>query len=578
VGLHLGGDELMTTYPSPSDPRSAMTRADGTTVRHSFDHGSVIDRELNGKYFGMKGNGSDDTAAFQDALDAVLRPTSDHFAKTLVIPWTDSAYEFGALNWYEDERAASTPTERWITIRIEGKLRPQTTITIPPRRLHIVGGSGAPYVQFSNNRMTEIDGSDLGTDPVITFTTDGATALRLEGFQVTNFLGNGLLTPGTGGGAGNQAFIYLDRMWFQQDDNATGDYSPVKVSPAAQDNFNYHITNSGSAVTSDTGYAFELWDAGLVLVENCVITTRGLFVGGDLSNSAGRMTVRNVLAENLENAFLTIDSTNGIVEGIYLELCENADSAQSPSCLIKNTGTQTERVWAFGCGGYTRLVESGSDEIPSLYQNAGATTTGTTIGQTSNYMNVDRGGRYHFATPISFPPLTKTDDAASFTSGENTFYILTNANPTTVTNFTNEIAGQFLILLFGNGNTTIQDNADISLRGNANFTGTTGDTMVLISDGTTWYEISRATERGAYTQTYSTADKTHAAPTAATLTVSDGAGTNDNTIGAITADASVIAAVQELADEINKLVADVADVKQVVNSIIDDLQALGIVA
>lgn len=85
------------------------------------------------------------------------------------------------------------------------------------------------------------------------------------------------------------------------------------------------------------------------------------------------------------------------------------------------------------------------------------------------------------------------------------------------------------------------------------------------------------TPGSAYTQTYSTADKTHAAPTAAVLTAADGPGTNDNTIGAITADASVIAAVNELVDEINKLVADVADVKQVVNSIIDDLQALGLV-
>ena len=83
--------------------------------------------------------------------------------------------------------------------------------------------------------------------------------------------------------------------------------------------------------------------------------------------------------------------------------------------------------------------------------------------------------------------------------------------------------------------------------------------------------------RPAYTQTYATADRTHADPTAATLTVSDGEGTNDNTIGAITGDATVIAAVQELADEINKLVADVADVKQIVNSLIDDLQAIGIV-
>lgn len=80
----------------------------------------------------------------------------------------------------------------------------------------------------------------------------------------------------------------------------------------------------------------------------------------------------------------------------------------------------------------------------------------------------------------------------------------------------------------------------------------------------------------AYTQTYTTADRTHANPTAAVLTVSDGAGTNDNTIGAITGDASVIAAVQEIADEINKLVADMADIKQLVNAAIDDLQANGL--
>ena len=83
--------------------------------------------------------------------------------------------------------------------------------------------------------------------------------------------------------------------------------------------------------------------------------------------------------------------------------------------------------------------------------------------------------------------------------------------------------------------------------------------------------------RSAYTQTYATADKTHSNPTAAALTVTDGAGTNDGTIAAITADASVIAAVQELADQVNKLVADVADVKALSNSIIDDLQALGLV-
>jgi hypothetical protein len=79
----------------------------------------------------------------------------------------------------------------------------------------------------------------------------------------------------------------------------------------------------------------------------------------------------------------------------------------------------------------------------------------------------------------------------------------------------------------------------------------------------------------AYTQTYATATRTHENPTAAALSMADGAGTNDNTIGAITADASVIAAFQEIVDEVNKAVADIANVKQVLNQSIDDDQLVG---
>lgn len=97
-------------------------------------------------------------------------------------------------------------------------------------------------------------------------------------------------------------------------------------------------------------------------------------------------------------------------------------------------------------------------------------------------------------------------------------------------------------------------------------------------DGSTvgLFGVTPASRPSAYTQTYATASKTHSNPTAAALTVTDGAGTNDNTIGAITADASVIAAVQELSDEVNKLVTDLANTKQVLNSVIDDDQILGL--
>lgn len=83
--------------------------------------------------------------------------------------------------------------------------------------------------------------------------------------------------------------------------------------------------------------------------------------------------------------------------------------------------------------------------------------------------------------------------------------------------------------------------------------------------------------RSRFTQTYATATLTHAALTSAALTVADGAGTNDGTIPVITNNASTITAVQELADQINKLVVDIANVKQVLNSVIDALQDQGLV-
>lgn len=107
------------------------------------------------------------------------------------------------------------------------------------------------------------------------------------------------------------------------------------------------------------------------------------------------------------------------------------------------------------------------------------------------------------------------------------------------------------------------------------------ESLTILSAATqklAFFGVTPVVQGTAYTQTYSTGDKTIANPTAATLTVTDGAGTNDGTIGAITDNASTIAAVQELANQINKLVADNLDLRQAITSIIDDLQAFGLVA
>lgn len=84
----------------------------------------------------------------------------------------------------------------------------------------------------------------------------------------------------------------------------------------------------------------------------------------------------------------------------------------------------------------------------------------------------------------------------------------------------------------------------------------------------------------AITQTYSTATSTHAAPTAVALTNSTG-GTGDGTLSAVgdTMGSNQATAINnnltELATQGNALVVDVANVKQLLNRVVDVLQTAG---
>ena len=96
----------------------------------------------------------------------------------------------------------------------------------------------------------------------------------------------------------------------------------------------------------------------------------------------------------------------------------------------------------------------------------------------------------------------------------------------------------------------------------------TGDTLGF-------FGATPVDQPSAYTQTYSTGNKTVANPTAATLTDNSG-GSASQTLAAIS-DSATKNAIASLADEVNKLVADNLDLRQAVTSIIDDLQELGLV-
>jgi hypothetical protein len=111
--------------------------------------------------------------------------------------------------------------------------------------------------------------------------------------------------------------------------------------------------------------------------------------------------------------------------------------------------------------------------LTSTYNSTGITTNGT----------VSAGHVYRFGT---------------YTAGATTpsvlgvsCMVITNASPTTITNFTNAVSGQILTLIFTDSNTTVARN-NAYLSGGLNFTSTASDTLTLICSGTEWFEVSRS--------------------------------------------------------------------------------------
>lgn len=112
---------------------------------------------------------------------------------------------------------------------------------------------------------------------------------------------------------------------------------------------------------------------------------------------------------------------------------------------------------------------------------------------------------------------------------------------------------------------TMAEGADITL---GTVTGTKIGTATTQKLG--FFNATPIVQPSAYTQTYSTADKTHAAMTSADLVTT---AVTQTTPWGFASQAQGDA----IATQVNALRADVIDVKQLVNSLIDDLQALGLV-
>lgn len=167
---------------------------------------------------------------------------------------------------------------------------------------------------------------------------------------------------------------------------------------------------------------------------------------------------------------------------------------------------------------------------------------------------------------------TATSGTLTFTPTDTTLRtVLDNISLKEVQSGDLAIAGT----LYANGNVIIADAKNIVLD------TTTG---TKIGTGTTqklgFWNTTPIVQPSAFTQTYSTATKTHAVLTSAVLTDSTG-GTADTVVadvGLIFNQATLNNNFADLIAQINALRIDLTNLKQVVNAVIDDGQSVGLLA
>ena len=106
-------------------------------------------------------------------------------------------------------------------------------------------------------------------------------------------------------------------------------------------------------------------------------------------------------------------------------------------------------------------------------------------------------------------------------------------------------------------------------RGRSNWIFNDTILMSLNATGLSFYNVAPVARAGAYTQTYATADKTiNSTITAAVATTAATSTTPFGYTGAAQAD--------DIVSNLNEARADILDLYQAVNAIVDDLQAYGL--
>lgn len=287
--------------------------------------------------------------------------------------------------------------------------------------------------------------------------------------------------------------------------------------------------------------------------------------------------------KRLRALLLTVDGAGSGIDADKLDGQEGAYYLPAASYTAADVLTKLLTVDGAGSGLDADLLDG--QHASDFVEVAGDTMTGTLVinspGALSVAANADvvsivgklRVGNTNYA---GWMALAQHDN-----SGTGNYALMQNSSGRTLIN---AATGQWIAHRINNADIMYMDATGLRV-GSGTAPAYTLDVTgtMRVSGNVGFFSVTPAARPAAYTQTYSTADRTIAARTAAAITNNTG-GTVSTTFAAITAGAAyaqadmtaVKNALASIADQFNKLRNDHLDTTQGLNSVIDDGQTLGL--
>lgn len=368
-----------------------------------------------------------------------------------------------------------------------------------------------------------------------------------------------------------------------------------------------------------------LWDTSAATLYGGTFLGNGTDTVGLSCNAADELYVQKLFINNLRINDSSADHVYTIAPAelsadrtLNLPLITATDTLATLGLAQTFTATQTFNTDAASTTAIIANVDTGDIHLQTQINGSNTAAIGDILSLGITGVLTPSGGISFFAAPDGSAYMAVNDAANDVTISGTTLTISANTylngfplfldadDDSRIQEISDDVIGLYLNaaeeyrfaanrLTFNNGTTdtyidfSTDGQLDIGVNATSELIATASKIRIaneleidgaLNHDGTTvgFYNVTPVTRPAAYTQTYATATRTHSNLTSATLTDSTG-GTANTTCVAISGtgdDANINNNMADMIAQINALRVDLENAKQVLNQVIDDHQANGL--